>query len=154
MTLRRVLRGLRAESGMGLVELLIAMTILAVAVGALLAVFASSEISLTHSRMEGTAMTVANRQMEVYNAIPYSCIALNSGAAPSGCPAPASFPNEYSSDQTVSGTDTPDRRTYTLHTDISTVSGEKQVTVSVKSASGAELARAISLFSSTPLTSS
>lgn len=146
--LGRRLRRLHRSDGQGLVELLIALTLLSVAVAGLLAVYASSDVSLGHSRTEGTALTVASRQVEVYSAIPYSCIALNAGSAPTGCPAPASFPNEYAPDQTVSGSDTPDHRTYTVHTDISTVSGEKQVTVSVSSSAGVELARVQSLFSS------
>ena len=46
-----------------LIELLIAMTFLAVAVGALIAVFASTILSLRHTSVEGNALTLADKQM-------------------------------------------------------------------------------------------
>ena len=134
---------------MGLVELLTAMVILTIALGALLTAYTASVRSLERSGAEGTALTVADRQMESYRSLPFTCIALNGGTAPAGCPSASGFPNPYSATQTPSGTDTPDHRTYTVTTSISTASGVSAVTVSVTNSGGTELARESSTFSST-----
>lgn len=139
---------LREEHGMGLIELLAALVLLTVALAALLSAFSSSVVSLTRAGTEGTALTVADRQMEAYRTLPYTCIALNSGTAPSGCPTMTGFPNPYSADQTPSATDTPDHRSYTVHTDITTTGSEKQVTVTVNLDGNARATQS-SLFSST-----
>ena len=67
-----------------LVELLIAMTCLLVAIGALVSTYASSAISLRHQATEGTATTLVDRQIELYNTLPYSSIALDATTIPSG----------------------------------------------------------------------
>ena len=139
---------LRREDGMGLIELLAALALLTVALAALLSAFSSSVVSLTRAGTEGTALTVADRQMEVYRTLPYTCIALNSGTAPSGCPTKSGFPNPYSADQTPSASDTPDHRTYTVHTDVTTSGSEKTVTVTVQ-LDGNTRASQSSLFSAT-----
>jgi type II secretory pathway pseudopilin PulG len=144
-----VIRRLRSEEGMGLIELLAALALLTIALSALLSAFASSVKSLTRAGTEGTALTVADRQMEVYRTLPYSCLALNAGSAPSGCPSVSGFPNPYSADQTPSSTDTPDHRTYTVHTDITTSGSEKTVSVTVKDSTGNVRATQSSLFSQT-----
>lgn len=133
---------------MGLIELLAALAILTIALSALLASFASSVVDLRRTGNEGTALTVADRQMEKYRTIPYSCIALNSGTAPTGCPAASGFPNPYSADQTPTSSDTPDHKTYTVHTAITTSGSEKTVTVTVSDSGGSTRATQSSLFSS------
>jgi type II secretory pathway pseudopilin PulG len=143
------MRRLRSEEGMGLIELLAALALLSIAIAALLSAFSSSVVSLTRAGSEGTALTVADRQMEVYRTLPYSCLALNSGTAPSGCPSMSGFPNPYSADQSPTSSDTPDHRSYTVHTDITTTGSEKQVTVTVKDAAGNVRSTQSSLFSST-----
>lgn len=85
-TLTHVLRRLRTaatrvrseESGIALVELLVAMSILAIAIAAQLGVFASSMISIQTAGMRGTAVTLAEIQMERYRALPYTCVYLSS----------------------------------------------------------------------------
>jgi type II secretory pathway pseudopilin PulG len=150
--MRRVLARLRAEDGMGLIELLAALAILSIAISALLAAFASSVLSVSRAGAEGTALTVADRQMEVYRTLSYDCIALNSGTAPAGCPAKSGFPTPYSATQTPTASDTPDHRTYTVTTTISYATADnkqKQVVVSVTNAAGNEIGREASLFSAT-----
>ena len=60
MSVRKALSLLRSDdSGSLLIELVIAMTFIVVAVGALMATYASSMISLHRSGTEGTALTLA-----------------------------------------------------------------------------------------------
>jgi Tfp pilus assembly protein PilV len=81
---RSILRRLRREEGgMGLVELLIAMTMLTVGVLALLATYSSSSASLVRSARVGTAVTIADKQMELYRALLYTDIRLASATIPS-----------------------------------------------------------------------
>jgi type II secretory pathway pseudopilin PulG len=139
---------LRHEQGMGLIELLAALALLTIAIMALLSAFSASIVSLTRAGAEGTALTVADRQMETYRAIPYACVVLNGGTAPTGCPAASAFPNPYSADQTPTSSDTPDHRTYSVHTDITSVNAKQtQVTVTVTDGGGKVRATQSSLFS-------
>ena len=69
-----------------LVELLIAMTFLAIAIGALLTVFASSLVSLRHASIEGNALTLADKQMESFRTLPMAGIKLDASTIPSGDP--------------------------------------------------------------------
>jgi type II secretory pathway pseudopilin PulG len=148
---RRLQARLRQEDGMGLIELLAALAMLTIAMTALLSAFTSSVVSLKRTGVEGTALTVADRQMETYRTLPFSCVKLNSGTAPSGCPTFSGYPNPYSADQTPSSTDTPDNRTYTVHTDVaftdSPTNNHEQVTVTVKDSAGSVRATQSSLFS-------
>jgi prepilin-type N-terminal cleavage/methylation domain-containing protein len=64
------------ERGLGLIELLVAMGVLAIAISAQLAVFASSYTSIGRASMKGTAVTLADKQMENYRTLPYSCVYL------------------------------------------------------------------------------
>jgi prepilin-type N-terminal cleavage/methylation domain-containing protein len=75
---RAIERLRREQSGLGLIELLIAMGVLAIAISAQLAVFSSSYTSLSRANMKGTAVTLADKQMENYRTLPYSCIYLAS----------------------------------------------------------------------------
>ena len=73
----------RDQSGSMLIELLIAMTVLAIAVGALISIYASSLISLRHTSIEGNALTLADKQIEVYKSLAYANILLDSSTIPS-----------------------------------------------------------------------
>jgi hypothetical protein len=66
-----------------LLEMLIALTFLAIAVGALMSMYASNLVSLRHASTEGTALTLVERQMEAYKAMPYASIRLNQSTVPS-----------------------------------------------------------------------
>lgn len=65
-----------------LIELLIAMMVLAIAVGALMTAYASSLISLRHASITGTALTLADAQMEVYKTVSYSNVRLDASTIP------------------------------------------------------------------------
>jgi type II secretory pathway pseudopilin PulG len=139
----------RGQSGQGLIELLAAMTLLSVAVAGLLAAFSASVISLRHSGHEGTALTLADRQMEAYRSLPNSCIPTAlPGSAPSGCATFAGFPDPYAHSQTVAAADSPDHQAYTVSTSLASSGATTTLTVSVSLASGdSELARESSTFS-------
>jgi hypothetical protein len=70
------------ESGTLLVELLIALTMLSVAVGALISVFAADVFSLRHASIEGNATAIADDQMEGLKTLPYSSLKLNTATMP------------------------------------------------------------------------
>jgi type II secretory pathway pseudopilin PulG len=147
---------LRAEAGMGLVELMIAMTILAVALLALVAAFSSGALTLGRAGQTSTAAALANQQMELYRGIKYAAIQLdsasvttansdsvytNGGAAPwtatqvtGSCPG---VPPECNPSRTVPAASSPDKRTYRVDTYIAyetTAPGRelKRVTVLVR----------------------
>jgi prepilin-type N-terminal cleavage/methylation domain-containing protein len=168
MTRARWQLRLADDEGFGLIELLIAMTILAVAIGGLLAVFGSSIAILQHANNEGTALTLADRQLESYRSMPYSCIpdpaTFGSTSAPPGCGSYPGFPRAYPTGacsppasgcatQTTTSSESPDHRLYTVTTAVSNVpsgvSGNtKRVTVTVTlSSGGPTLAQETSYFS-------
>jgi prepilin-type N-terminal cleavage/methylation domain-containing protein len=89
---------LRAEAGFGLVELLIAMTVLAVALLALVAAFSSGALTLQRASQTSTASAIANQQMELYRGLKYCAIRLDDASVSPLPPAP------YSSDAAYSGT--------------------------------------------------
>src|SRR3712207_8248851 len=66
----------RDESGFGLVELLIAMTVLSVGILATIAAFTSGSFALQRASKLSTATAIADAQMERYRAIRYDSIAL------------------------------------------------------------------------------
>src|SRR5262249_48837872 len=63
--------------GMGLVELLAAMTVLSIALLALLAGYGSAFVSLRLASQKTTASQLAASQMELYRALPYGNIGLD-----------------------------------------------------------------------------
>ena len=71
---------LRGESGQGLLELLIAITLLTVGVGALLSLVATGFLSLQRSGESGTALTLAEAQLELYRGVSYPYIRLSASA--------------------------------------------------------------------------
>jgi prepilin-type N-terminal cleavage/methylation domain-containing protein len=75
--MRRLPARLRAESaGFGLVELMIAITVLAVGIMALFAMFESGIRSISRASTVTTAGALADREMENYRAIRYDSIGL------------------------------------------------------------------------------
>ena len=148
MSLRARFAAARSEEGFGLIELLIALTILAIGIGATLAVFASSIITLQHASKAGTALTLAERQLEAYRAMPFICvprggsIAMPPAPACSAAPTYSGFPNPYASTQSVSGPDAPDHRSYTVTTAVSSSTTNPQITVTVAQSSAPSTALA------------
>ncbi len=64
--MRRLKTRLRADEGMTLIELLIAMTVLSIGIAALVAGFSSGVVSINRARVTSTAGTLADQQMELY----------------------------------------------------------------------------------------
>ncbi len=91
---------LRAESGQGLLELLIAITLLTVGVGALLTLVASGFVSLQRSGESGTALTLAEAQLERYRGVSYPYIRLSHNAFAS-ISASSPYMTANSSDATI-----------------------------------------------------
>ena len=157
--IRRLARRVRQDSGFGLIEVLIAMLVLTVGVGALMMVFVSSIFSLRNSGSEGTAVTIADRLLEQYRAMPFASLptSLVPPSDTSACPMPESFPDPTESCQQVVGASSPDHRMYVATTSATsttvTPSGGgtpyQQITITVSvSSSGRQLARETSYFTS------
>jgi Tfp pilus assembly protein PilV len=71
---------LRAQAGFGLLELLISMTLLNIAILALVAAFNSGAIALQRASRTSTAAALADAQMERYRALTYGAIVLSNSA--------------------------------------------------------------------------
>lgn len=80
----------------GLVELLIATLLLTIAVSALLAVLTASALSLQRSAHNGTALSLANQQLELYRRLGYDNLRLRGATLPAkieaSCPYTGSDP--------------------------------------------------------------
>jgi len=140
---------LGSEGGQSLIELLIALTVLAIGIGSTLTIFADSLISMQHAGKEGTAITLADRQLETYQTMPYTCIS-STFATPSGCLAFSGFPNPYAASQTTTSADSPDHRVYDVNTAITPQAGSTyQIKITVEQHGTTEvLAQETSDFSS------
>ncbi len=73
---------LRDEAGFGLVELLIAMTVMTIAIFALVAGLSSGIEATKRASKASTAGTLADRRMETYRRGTYAAIAANDAAGP------------------------------------------------------------------------
>src|SRR4051812_14528145 len=71
---------LRCESGLGLIELLVAIVVLNVALLALLAAFTTGASSLRRASRTATAASLATTQLELYRALRYTSVALDTSA--------------------------------------------------------------------------
>lgn len=74
------MKDVRTEEGFGLLELIISMTMLNIGVLAIVAAFNSGAIALKNAGEVSTASVVADKQMELYRALKYTEIALDSAA--------------------------------------------------------------------------
>lgn len=77
---------LREEGGFGLIELLLALTILNIGLLAVVASFSSGIVSLNRASRVTTASILADQQMELYRAITYTSIRLASSSIPGTVP--------------------------------------------------------------------
>jgi prepilin-type N-terminal cleavage/methylation domain-containing protein len=93
----------RDEAGFGLVELLIAMTVLAIGISAIVAGMSSGFIAVNRARDASTAAAVADKQMEAYRALPNCAIYLDAGTIPGPGSAYRSQTGVYSTTQIVAG---------------------------------------------------
>jgi Tfp pilus assembly protein PilV len=71
---------LRSEQGFGLIELLISMMMLNIGILAIVAAFNSGAIALKNAGETSTAAVLADKQMELYRALKYPEIALDTTA--------------------------------------------------------------------------
>ena len=74
MTLRT---RLKEADGFGVIELLVAITIISIAILGLATALSNSQTSLTGTGQVATATALANQQMEGYRALPYASISLD-----------------------------------------------------------------------------
>lgn len=73
---------LHSEEGFGLVELLIAMVVLQVALLAIIGAFGAGAVALGTASKTTTAAALADQQLELYRAMPYDAIGLDTAGAP------------------------------------------------------------------------
>ena len=71
-----------AEDGFGLIELLIAMVVLQIALLAIVGAFGAGSAALGRAARTTTASALADQQMELYRAMPYDAIGLDTAGAP------------------------------------------------------------------------
>jgi Tfp pilus assembly protein PilV len=149
---------LRGDQGFGLIELLMAMVILNIGILAIVAAFNSGIFALNRASRISTGAALADAQMELYRAVTYSALALDStslagvdntykcdAALGTSCPNStsgevtttcASLPNECNPSRLVTGAD---RKPYRIDSYITTITPtggrpEKLVTVVVRDA--------------------
>ena len=79
----RDVKELRSQEGFGLIELLVSMMMLNIGILAIVAAFNSGAIALKHAGEVSTASVVADKQMELYRALKYTEIALDTNAVAS-----------------------------------------------------------------------
>jgi type II secretory pathway pseudopilin PulG len=93
-------RRLSDESGQQLVELLVAMIILAVALTALLGLLVSAMLSIQRTSVRGTATALADQRLELYRTLSYANIRLNSSAV-SGLSATSAYVTAHAADSSI-----------------------------------------------------
>jgi Tfp pilus assembly protein PilV len=72
----------QSEAGFGLVELLIAMVVLQIALLAIIGAFGAGAVALGRAGAVNTAAVLADAQLELYRAMPYDAIGLDTAGAP------------------------------------------------------------------------
>jgi Tfp pilus assembly protein PilE len=72
-----VIARLRSQQGFGLIELLISMTVLNIGIFAVVAAFNSGALAIKRASEISTASVLADKQMELYRALMYTQIALD-----------------------------------------------------------------------------
>jgi type II secretory pathway pseudopilin PulG len=165
---------LRAEQGFGLIELLMAMVMLNIGILAIVGAFNSGIFALNRASKVTTASALADQQMELYRALTYSAIALDSTTLSSAdntykcdtalgasCPNSTSgeitttcsgspLPNECLPSRTVVGADRKNYRVDTYITSLTPTSGRALKLVTVVVRDGTQLsARPIARVAST-----
>ena len=71
----------KREEAQGLVELIVALTVLAIGIGSLLTLLTSSALSLQRSDQKGTALVLAEKQIELYRGVAYKDIRLDQNSS-------------------------------------------------------------------------
>lgn len=155
---------LRKNDGFGLIELLMAMTMLNIGLLAVVAAFSSGIVSLNRASRVTTAAVLADGQMELYRSLTYAAIRLEPSSIPSttpyntdtaysasqvtaSCPGP---PDECNASRQATGADNKSYRidTYIVSTTPTGGRALKKVTVVVRDYNNLALtfARQISTF--------
>jgi hypothetical protein len=67
----------KSEDAQGLVELIVALTVLTIGIGSLLTLLSSSALSLQRSGQKGTALVLAEKQLELYRGVAFKDIRLD-----------------------------------------------------------------------------
>jgi type II secretory pathway pseudopilin PulG len=98
----------REESGLGLIELLIAMTVMVVGITAIVAAMSSGFVAVKRASDKSTAAAVADKQMEGYRKVRFASV------TPTCSPSSASSADCFVND-TVTG---PDGRSYRIDSGI------------------------------------
>jgi Tfp pilus assembly protein PilV len=156
---------LRKNDGFGLIELLLAMTMLNIGLLAVVAAFSSGIVSLNRASRITTAAVLADGQMELYRAITYNAIRLEPTSIPAGAPyttdtaysasqvtAPACAgpPDECNASRQATGADNKTYRVDTFIVSVTPTGGRavKKVTVVVRDYNNLALtfARQVSTF--------
>ena len=70
------------DSGFTLIEMLVAMMIISIGILALVTVFTAAALSLHRSAQRGTAVTLAESQMEIYRTVSFTGIRINGSLIP------------------------------------------------------------------------
>jgi Tfp pilus assembly protein PilV len=87
---------LRSQDGFGLIELLMAMVMLNIGILAVVAAYQTGTFALNRASKISTASALADQQMELYRALTYSAIALDSTSV-------GSVDNTYACDSALGG---------------------------------------------------
>ena len=80
--LRSLLRRVAGSDGFGIIEVVVAMVILSLAIMALMSVFTASALSLHRSGQRGTAVSMAESQMEIYRTLAFTGIRIDGTLIP------------------------------------------------------------------------
>lgn len=109
MTRLRRITDLRREEGFGLIELVIAMTVLTVGLLSLFAAYSTGYVTLRRATRVSSATLLADSQMERYRALQYANIKLNTTCGAS-CTQDATYTGDsaYSSTAQITGCATTD----------------------------------------------
>ena len=86
------MRRVRTEEGFGLVELMISLVVLNVGILAIVAAFNSDALALLRAGETSTASTLGDKQVELYRAIKYTAISLNTTAVDGTYTGDAAYP--------------------------------------------------------------
>jgi Tfp pilus assembly protein PilV len=73
---------LKNEQGMGLIELLIAVTVLQIALLAIIGAFGAGAVAMGRAAHINTAAILADQQLELYRSMPYDAVGLDTAGAP------------------------------------------------------------------------
>ena len=124
---------LRTEEGFGLVELMISLVVLNVGILAIVAAFNGGALALLRATETSTASVLGDKQMELYRAITYAAVSLNTTAVDGTYTGDIAYPGTRVTGvctspvaasciptQTVTAAQSPDGRPYRIDTYIIT----------------------------------